>query len=878
MVPKTMKKPNSLMVQLSVAVVLISTLVLAVFGSYRYMKNSTILRDQLEQTLDLTVKRLATGLATPFYEYYDAGIKNNIYSEMKNNEVIGVYLFGLGEKVPQYGYIRLENKIIESCEMDVPKWGLKRSEKIVHEGEILGEVHVIMTTKHMENQLKELIISDIFQIIIIDFFIAVLMIFVLKIKFIRPITRLTQNTLEIKNGNLDQPLNIQGKDEIGILAKSFMHMRDSIKEKIVKLNDEIEDRIKAEEALLHFKSAVEASSDAIGMSTPEGRHWYQNKMFEDLFGQTGEDLSATLYSNESVGRDVFRSIIKGVPWTGEVEMNGKDGNKILILLRAYAVKDNEGIISGLVGVYTDITEHKKAEEDLRRSEQRFRELAELLPQTVFELDLDGRLTFLNRYAYKVFGYDREDFRDGLNGVDLIIPIEREKIRATLKSMLQNSVASMYEPYTALRKNRTTFPVVIYISVIRDDKGPAGYRGIIVDIAEQVKLKEEKSRLEEQYYHAQKMEAVGRLAGGVAHDLNNMLSPILGYSELLYIDFNQDDPRRKSADGIRQAGLRARDLVRQLLTFGRKQTIEIKAVDLNRVILNFEKLLQRTIREDIDIKVTLSPSIPAIMADVGQVEQLIMNLAVNAQDAMPGGGYLTIETAETIFDEADMMDHHGIHTGSYVQLTISDNGMGMDEDTRERIFEPFFTTKGKDKGTGLGLSTVYGIVKQHGGHIWVYSEPDQGTIFKIYLPVTKREVVTVDKEVEDLSDLRGNETILVVEDDQMVRDMTQAILINQGYTVLTASSGKEALRILDAHTDPLHLLLTDVILPEMNGRELFEHAAGKCPGLIVLYMSGYADNVLAPHGILEEGLNFIQKPFSVQALALKLRETLDKDRG
>ncbi len=394
-----------------------------------------------------------------------------------------------------------------------------------------------------------------------------------------------------------------------------------------------------------------------------------------------------------------------------------------------------------------------------------------------------------------------------------------------------------------------------------------------EISDRKQAEEEKARLEGQYRQAQKVEAIGRLAGGVAHDLNNLLVPILGYGEMLVDDFSPEDARRESARQIVNAGFRARNLVRQLLAFSRKQALEYRTLDLNKIIGGFEKLLRRTIREDIGIKIILSPDIRTIRADIGQIEQVIMNLAVNAQDAMPQGGKLILETAMAELDEEYAASRPGVQPGSYVMLAVSDTGCGMDEETCEQIFDPFYSTKG-EQGTGMGLATVYGIVKQHGGNIWVYSESGKGASFKVYLPVSEEthiEKKTLKKAAEDT---HGSETILLVEDNEKVRGFIYTILKRMGYTVLKAENGAEALPVLASHAGQVNLLLTDVVMPGMSGKALFAKAAEKHPDLKVLYMSGYTGNVIVHRGVLDEGIAFIQKPFPVKALAAKVREVLD----
>ncbi len=398
--------------------------------------------------------------------------------------------------------------------------------------------------------------------------------------------------------------------------------------------------------------------------------------------------------------------------------------------------------------------------------------------------------------------------------------------------------------------------------------------LVWDVTDRKRTEEEKEKLEAQFQQVQKLESVGRLAGGVAHDLNNLLSPILGFSEMLLDDFALSDPRRGSVEEIVQASLRAREIVHQLLAFSRKQPMEIKLVNLADVVTRFESLLRKTIREDVAIKVIIEPSLPLIKGDIGQLEQVIMNLAINAQDAMPDGGSLIIEVAVTNLDEDYASVHEGVKPGAHVMLTVSDIGKGMDPDTRRHIFEPFYTTKGKDGGAGLGLATVYGIVRQHDGHIWVYSEADEGTTFKIYLPVSAETTLPEETALKTFRNLHGSETVLLVEDSEQVRNLARTILNRHGYKVLVAENGKDALAKLENHGRPVDLLLTDVVMPVMNGRDLFDRISARYPDLKVLYMSGYTENVIVHHGVMDEGVNFIQKPFSVNALATKIREILE----
>ncbi len=410
-----------------------------------------------------------------------------------------------------------------------------------------------------------------------------------------------------------------------------------------------------------------------------------------------------------------------------------------------------------------------------------------------------------------------------------------------------------------------------------DGSPLRVCGTYLNVTEQKRALAEREQLMDQLVQTRKMEAVGRLAGGVAHDLNNLLSPIIGYGELLLEDSSLNEEARESLEDMLEAGLRARDLVGQLLSFSRKQTLEMKPVDVNKIVLDFEKLLRRTIPEDVEIVIALSPEARAVMADVGLIEQVIMNLAVNAAEVMPEGGKLTIETAMTELDEEYAASRPDVKPGPYFMLAVGDTGQGMDKDTLDKVFEPFFTTKGEG-GTGLGLATVFGIVKQHGGNILVYSEPGKGSVFKVYLPARDDAPVEEGAKRKKSSGLSGSETILLAEDHEEARAVAAAVLERHGYQVIAARDGHEALRIAAGHSGQIHLLLTDVVMPGMNGRELHGEIIKKYKDIKVIYMSGYTDNVIAHRGVLDEGIHFVQKPFTVQALTAKIREILDEDAG
>jgi two-component system, cell cycle sensor histidine kinase and response regulator CckA len=386
--------------------------------------------------------------------------------------------------------------------------------------------------------------------------------------------------------------------------------------------------------------------------------------------------------------------------------------------------------------------------------------------------------------------------------------------------------------------------------------------------------EELSETQEQLTQARKMEAVGRLAGGIAHDFNNLLTVMLGRSQLLLRRLGAQDPVRADIELMEQTADRAAELTRQLLAFSRKQVLQPAVLDLSAVVANLAEMLRRLVGEDIALVTALDPALGRVKADPGQIEQIVMNLAANARDAMSKGGRLTLETANAELDAAYARHHVDVRPGPHVMLAVSDTGVGMTPETQAHIFEPFFTTKGPGHGTGLGLATVYGIVKQSDGHVWVYSEPGRGTTFKIYLPRVEEAVDPSAARPGLPEPAQGHETILLVEDERAVRDLARDVLRAHGYTILEAQHGREALLISEQHAGPIHLLLTDVVMPEMSGRELANRLAPLRPTMPVIYMSGYTDTAVVHHGVLDPGTTFLQKPFTPDALARKIRQVLD----
>jgi PAS domain S-box-containing protein len=495
-------------------------------------------------------------------------------------------------------------------------------------------------------------------------------------------------------------------------------------------------------------------------------------------------------------------------------------------------------------------------------------LLESAAQAILSVNRHGRIVLANARTEDMFGYSRRELLG-------------ETIEALLPQGARGAHTAHRDEYFAnprirpmgigmelagRRKGGAEFPVEVSLSYIATDEGPFAI-AFVTDITQ-------RKRLEEQLLHAQKMEAVGRLAGGVAHDFNNLLTIISGYDRMLLDGLSPLDPLRGYAEEVAKAAERAAALTTQLLAFSRRQVMLPRVIDINELLHTAERMLRRLIGEDIDLALSLAAGAGNIKADPGQVEQIVFNLAINARDAMPGGGKLTIETAVTHLDENYARIHLGVQPGDYVMIAVSDTGHGMDAETRRRIFEPFFTTKEKGKGTGLGLATVYGTVKQSGGDIWVYSEPGQGTTFKIYFPRVV-DAASLDNGTRSPLAKQGFETILLVEDEKGVRELVAVMLQRQGYKVLKAAAPLEALNISQEYTGPIHMLLTDVVMPQMSGRQLAEQLLPLRPGIKVLYLSGYTENTVVHRGVLEPDVEFLGKPFSQQALAQKVRDVLDR---
>ena len=484
---------------------------------------------------------------------------------------------------------------------------------------------------------------------------------------------------------------------------------------------------------------------------------------------------------------------------------------------------------------------------------------------------------VNAAAERMFGYARGELT-GQSTAILHVSDERYAAFGTrIREAFDRGESAHFE-FEAKRRDGEVFPTEHSVALLRDAAGEEmGLVSIVRDITERRRAEDERHKLEDQLRMSQKMEAIGSLAGGVAHDFNNLLSVILSYTSFAVQQTSAGDPLREDLLEVHKAAERAVGLVRQLLAFSRKQVLQPVTLSLNQVVVEIDKMLRRILGEDIDLVQVLTPDLGVIHADPGQIEQVLMNLVVNARDAMPEGGKLTIETSNVQLDDQYAAAHVGVVPGSYVLLAVTDTGCGMDEQIRARLFEPFFTTKTTGKGTGLGLSTVYGIVKQSRGNIWVYSEPGQGPTFKIYLPCASATATDPASQPAPVAaTTQSSETVLVVDDEAALLRVAKRILEAAGYSVLTAAAGEEALRVSAEHSGKIHVLLTDVVMPQMSGRVLAKELTAARPGIKVIYMSGYTDNAIVHHGVLDPGTHFVSKPFTTSQLTRKVRDVLDDD--
>jgi PAS domain S-box-containing protein len=655
---------------------------------------------------------------------------------------------------------------------------------------------------------------------------------------------------------------------------------------------DVTEQRRAEEALrvseTELRALFAAMTDVILVLDAQGRHLkmaptkpaYCYMPADERIGKTLQEVFPTDIAEFFMGH-VRRAL--STNRMSRFEYSLPIGGKQIWFEAAVSPMTNDSVI----WIARDIVERKKAEQEqarlnaaLETHRRRLNNIVASVPGVVWESwsEPDAatqRIDFVSDYVETMLVYTRKEWLSTPSfWLSIVHPNDRERTEKAAAAAFVGGKSSSVLEFRWVTKDGRSLWVESTLAVALDEQGrPAGLRGVTIDISERKRVEEALRKSEEQLQQSQKLEAIGQLAGGIAHDFNNLLTVVSGYCGLAMDQIQDQEFVRHSIEEVKKAGERAASLTRQLLAFSRKQVLQPKVIDLNSVVSEMGKMLQRLIGEDIELRTVLDFKLGNVKADPGQIEQVIMNLAVNSRDAMPNGGQLTIETANVLVDDQYILQHLAIKPGAYILLAISDTGVGIDKEAQAHIFEPFFTTKGTGRGTGLGLSTVYGIVKQSGGNIWVYSEVNKGTTFKIYLPRVDEDTPEY-KQIQEPSELlHGFETILLAEDDQMVRDLVGQLLKSHGYQVLEAATGSIALKISARYEGHIDLLLTDVVMPEISGREVADQLAPARPEMKVLYMSGYTDDTIVRHRILDSDVSYLQKPFTPEALLLKVREVL-----
>ncbi len=639
---------------------------------------------------------------------------------------------------------------------------------------------------------------------------------------------------------------------------------------------DVTDRLRAEESLRKLSRAVEQSPVSVVITDTNGDIEYVNPKFTEATGYSAAEVrgmnSRILKSGEQspeVYRTLWETITAGREWRGEFHNVRKNGELFWELASISPVTDESGRITHFVAVKEDVTQRKFAEEALARREQHFRSLIENARDVITIIDAQGTIRFQSPAAERILGRPPEEFV-GRSAFEFVHPDDAAGVEAAGRRLVENPGATETAVFRFRHANGSWRTLEGIGTLLPGD----GSGQIVVNSRDVT----ESRAVEEQLRQAQKMEAVGRLAGGIAHDFNNLLTAIMGYGDLATSRLSPGDPARAELAEIDRAAHRAADLTRQLLAFSRKQVLQPRVISLNAIVSDTDRMLRRLIGEDIELVTRLNEPLGSVKADTGQVEQVLVNLAVNARDAMPRGGKLTIETSDVDLGTSGSAFHLDAPPGRYVLLAVSDSGTGMDASTLSHVFEPFFTTKPAGRGTGLGLSMVYGVVKQSGGHVTVYSEPGVGTAFKIYLPRVEDAPEKSLATSGPAAPAGGTETILVVEDEEAVRRLTCRALEIQGYTVLAAANADEAAVLSETHAGEIDLMVTDVVMPQTSGRTVAERAVARRPRMKVLFMSGYTDDAIVRHGVLDAGTAFLQKPFTPVSLGRKVRDVLDAKTG
>jgi two-component system, cell cycle sensor histidine kinase and response regulator CckA len=841
-----------LSVSLIIAVLIVSVIAIT---AMRHIVSRTTMRG-LEQKAEETLAYLAGTLETPLWEVDDDEVKS-IGEVVSHDESIARLV------------IRNESgAVIYSNDKETSGDLISRSGKIIHiqgnQEKYLGDVSVSLTPLLYNESSRQLLFFSILIIFLILISVVIVTFFFIRTSLNKPLKNLNEITDLFASGVYNISGHTLPYQEFQPFGRALTDMAEKIEGQIRMV----------QEAEAKYRDIFENAVEGIFQTTIEGRFRNINPALSRILGYDSQeeliegvrDRINNLYLNQEE-RDKLLSLLfeRGAVTGYEVQLRRKDEEVIWVSISARIVLDETGSPFFIEGFLTDISSHKRAERALEESEAKMGSILNNIGIGVALISPRMEILELN-HQMRIWFPSVDPAQHPICYRALIDPL-REMICdycpvcKTLKDGLVHETMTETPRKGVIRNYRIVSTPIL---------NAAGEVTAAIEMVEDIT---ERLSLEARFQQAQKMESVGRLAGGVAHDFNNMLGVIIGHTELVLRQVDSTQPFFSNLQEVRKAAQRSADLTRQLLAFARKQTIAPKVLDLNETVESMLKMLRHLIGEDINLAWLPSKNLWPVNMDPSQIDQILANLCVNARDAIAGVGKVTIETGTSVFDEVYCANHAECVPGEYMLLSVSDDGCGMNKEILDKLFEPFFTTKELGKGTGLGLATVYGIVKQNNGFINVSSEPGKGTTFTICLPRFKGNREQMRKEGSG-EPARGDETILLVEDDQATLGMTTLMLQRFGYTILAASAPGEAIRIAKEHTGKIHLLVTDVVMPDMNGRDLAENLLSQSPHFKCLFMSGYTSDVIGHHGMLGEGVNFIQKPFSLQALATKVREVLD----
>ena len=811
---------------------------------------------QLEKLTKKTTETMSLNIAPHLYNGDIRGVYENIKSFLEEEDVVFCTVKDtLGKIISKVSSIPL-----------IPNNVTIKEEPIVFNGVRIGTLSAgfLPLRKRVHIGAALLYISILTAVV----FLVIVLILIASINkvFLNPITELSKKMNQMSIEKLPEEIEIERRDEIGTIYSAFNRMVKNLKKS----------RYKVTEVESLYKLLFENAKDAIFFMdkekfidvNPAGIELFGCKR-EDIIGKSPADFSPSIQpdgrDSKKKAKEKISLALSGIPQIFEWLHRRKNGEDIYTEVSLNRILFKGKII--LLAIVRDKTKWKKSKDKLMESERKFRSVVENAEEGLIMIGDNYRITYVNKKLCEITGYSEEeiigrDFRELLAGKSKKLVAERYRLRRKGKK-----IPGRYE-IQVLRKDREIRDCSMSVSVIETERGEKLSVGVLLDITETRKL-------ERELFLSQRLESIGRLTGGIAHDFNNILTAISGYAELSLDAMEKDNPARADIEEIQKATSNAASLTQKLLAFSRKQIMKPLTINLNNVIEELDKMLQRVIGEDVEFLTFLNENLWNIYVDPSSLEQVIMNLVVNARDAMPEGGKLIIETANIELTEKYVKKRHPVAMpGDYVMLSISDTGVGIPEDIKEHIFEPFFTTKEEGKGTGLGLSTVYGIVKQIGGFIWCYSEVGQGTTFKVYIPRAKGKKEKIKREDKGKFYIGGTETILIAEDNDEVRGSISRILMNYGYKVYEAKDGEEALGIAEEFKGKIDLIISDIIMPKMNGMKVAEGVKEHYPEVKVLYISGYTDNIITQKGILKPGINFLQKPFTTSLLLRKVREVLE----